>query len=69
MSGFGDVAMRRSPHEFEIMSIPSRIQPSIVHTYPTSESTAGATIREKCCGLEVDNGVNSTIVLWNSPLI
>lgn len=66
MSGFGDVAMRRSPRDLEIKVIPSRIQPSICHAYPTSGSTAGATIRDECCGLEVDNGVNSTNVLWNS---
>lgn len=69
MSGFGDAAMRRSPNDLEIMLIPSRFLPSIVHAYPTLGSTAGATIRDECCGLEVDNGVNSTNVLWNSPQI
>ncbi len=69
MSGFGDVAMRLSPRDLEIKVIPSRIQPSICHAYPTSGSTAGVTIRDERCGLEVDNGVNSTNVLWNSSSI
>jgi len=57
MSGLGDAAMRRSPRDLEIMVIPSRFQPSICHAYLTLGSTAGATIRDECCGLEVDNGV------------